>query len=884
MTYWQFTAEYELKLKSARKMQNQDNVENSNITSADLHEGNSDCWEFCDLHPGRKFALLVKRKRICVPMIYYRDHLPDLEFCHIGTPDVDVHNETRLVRNDYATKALIMFYPFREISDLPVFNERWTFYCNAHEQGRLYWDSTRLLQNIQNIHNSKKLDPPDDPLNLELDDDDDDSSTDNSENDSPEPNSRLEENMQTSVEDMDILFEELVDVNQRNVCVNSKLFLKTQHQLLVPNFENKTLIMDNSFENISRSSHASDTPSPPPRNNGSQRKTVIQVIMDVTSMHSSMSNSFWTPSDINMPETSSPSNVVNTMDACIKHFKLDKKQAAAFNVITSSFMMTFLDDIAKSSSAVYNQSSFDAAKESLRGRGASANLKMMLTGPGGGGKSHVIAAVKAMCKYFCDATNQHFSSSVFIITASTNAAAAAIDGRTIHSVAQLRCSKASTKANNCDILWREARLIIIDETSMLSAEDWAKLDGNLRTLKKQSCSNPGNLYGGLHIIFCGDYYQLNPIGGTPVYNADRNIYWGEIDRCVILDIGNHRFKQDKRWGEILERMRVGAQTKADVDVINTRIVGKNIAIPTIEQLNGEDISYCCSKNRMRNVVSDTNFANILKATHPRKGSSAAAPLHTIIIKGLVADADDTPRSPAFHSGVFNGCGDADVEAPAGNEKVDPCLKLYKGCPIMVSVSDYKDTQGVVKGSTGKFAGLIFHEGCQPVEEIWDGHKVLTINVDEVEYVICEKKKKRSSNADMELATEYFKLPAKTFRVKMSLPLGAARKVYPEKSTLKLTQFPINIDLATTGHKLQGATKDNLVISDFNYGTANWVYVALSRVTKLSGLFLLKPLDGNKDFRPSQLLMAQMRQLERKEKATLAILQQNGHYPNDSADS
>ena len=57
----------------------------------------------------------------------------------------------------------------------------------------------------------------------------------------------------------------------------------------------------------------------------------------------------------------------------------------------------------------------------------------------------------------------------------------------------------------------------------------------------------------------------------------------------------------------------------------------------------------------------------------------------------------------------------------------------------------------------------------------------------------------------------------------------------------MTQFNTIDNIATTGHKLQGVSLDNLVINTWNYGCPNWVYVALSRVRKLAGLVLNIPL-------------------------------------------
>ena len=55
------------------------------------------------------------------------------------------------------------------------------------------------------------------------------------------------------------------------------------------------------------------------------------------------------------------------------------------------------------------------------------------------------------------------------------------------------------------------------------------------------------------------------------------------------------------------------------------------------------------------------------------------------------------------------------------------------------------------------------------------------------------------------------------------------------------QFGVK-NIATTGHQLQGMSKDQLVVSSWNYSSKNWIYVVLSRVTcrTLSGLYLFVP--------------------------------------------
>ena len=56
----------------------------------------------------------------------------------------------------------------------------------------------------------------------------------------------------------------------------------------------------------------------------------------------------------------------------------------------------------------------------------------------------------------------------------------------------------------------------------------------------------------------------------------------------------------------------------------------------------------------------------------------------------------------------------------------------------------------------------------------------------------------------------------------------------------IIQFPINLSLAITGHKLQGMTMEMMILSEINL-KQNWLYVMLSRLTSLQGLYLTRPL-------------------------------------------
>jgi hypothetical protein len=78
----------------------------------------------------------------------------------------------------------------------------------------------------------------------------------------------------------------------------------------------------------------------------------------------------------------------------------------------------------------------------------------------------------------------------------------------------------------------------------------------------------------------------------------------------------------------------------------------------------------------------------------------------------------------------------------------------------------------------------------------------------------------------------------------------------------MNQIPANINDATTGRKLQGMSKDAIIVSSWLTGGfagmfKNWEYVVLYCVQKLSGLYLVKPIDMDKSFQPSPQLTSYM---------------------------
>ncbi len=89
----------------------------------------------------------------------------------------------------------------------------------------------------------------------------------------------------------------------------------------------------------------------------------------------------------------------------------------------------------------------------------------------------------------------------------------------------------------------------------------------------------------------------------------------------------------------------------------------------------------------------------------------------------------------------------------------------------------------------------------------------------------------------------------------------------------MNQIPANLNDGTTGHKLQGMSKDVIIVTSWPTGGLskifeNWEYVVLSHVRTLSGLYLVDPIDMEKLFNPSSQLRSYIDKIKQKEKDIL----------------
>ena len=118
--------------------------------------------------------------------------------------------------------------------------------------------------------------------------------------------------------------------------------------------------------------------------------------------------------------------------------------------------------------------------------------------------------------------------------------------------------------------WKEIKWIIIDEISMISYEVLRQI--NIRTQQIKECEEN---FGGLNVILMGDLLQLKPVFGHWIYDQPEIlIHETNLWKLFVMTQlqQNQRQISDKVYGDLCARIRIGAQTSSDIDLLNSRLL------------------------------------------------------------------------------------------------------------------------------------------------------------------------------------------------------------------------------------------------------------------------------------------------------------------------
>jgi ATP-dependent DNA helicase PIF1 len=407
---------------------------------------------------------------------------------------------------------------------------------------------------------------------------------------------------------------------------------------------------------------------------------------------------------------------------------------------------------------------------------------IFITGPGGTGKTYLIKAIAEHAKE---------NNKAFKVTALTGCAAILLEcgATTLHAFAGIGLATGTIKQvvdrvvknRHKKLNWQKIDTLIVDEVSMLSLKLIQILDQIGRKVKKE----PTKSFGGIQILFSGDFYQLPPVGDeddpettqfcfeTPLWNETFSLE-NQIQLKTI-------FRQtDPEYVKILNGLRVGkitnnriatllncVKTPTDTSLKPTTILPRRRDADTINYRELDKLDIETEKIYKTSAVSEEDL-----------------PLTKEQYKNL---ALFTPKEREY-----------EIEYLTNNIMAEKEIKLRLGAVVMCIVNlNTESYRPIINGSQGKIVEFVDN---YPVVEFTNGSKEV---------------------------------------------IGPHTWQSERLPGIAIKQVPLIYAWAITIHKAQGLTLEQAVIDiGANIFECGQTYVALSRVKSLEGLYL-KSFDHRK---------------------------------------
>jgi len=409
---------------------------------------------------------------------------------------------------------------------------------------------------------------------------------------------------------------------------------------------------------------------------------------------------------------------------------------------------------------------------------------IFLTGPGGCGKSYLAKLIKEEAKSLeikCQLTS----------TTGVSAFSLGNGAMTIHSFSGIGLGNKPLEYLLKKVKpgtlwfknWKSTGILIIDEISMLSAET-LDLISNLGSLVLRKRNQAPELFGGIQIIFTGDFLQLPPVSGNFAFNSD---IWKKLNLKIFNLTIPYRYPDPSHF-DFLMRARVGKLTEEDVTKVNSRVESYK--------------EYCKNPKAIGDIMPTQLFSKRLEVEAINKEELNELKEDEYNYSGkdnFEICVDPKTKLPVVSS------FDENVYTLILDEVIPKKVSLKKHAQVMLTVNLCVEA-GLMNGARG----IVLE--CNPKSVLVKFNK-LNRNVDNCEIKIGE-------NNEVEILPYIFEYTDDI--------VLASRK-----------QFPLKLAYCLTIHKSQGSTLD-LVTLDLGYNlfSDGMGYVALSRCKTLDGIYVL----------------------------------------------
>lgn len=361
---------------------------------------------------------------------------------------------------------------------------------------------------------------------------------------------------------------------------------------------------------------------------------------------------------------------------------------------------------------------------------------------------------------------------------------------------------------------------------MIGARFLSELSNRIREAKYHhldSCSMP---FGGVNVIFMGDFGQLKPPAQTALYShritehmsfktascidgisaMNGVLLWRQIKKVVQL-VKNHRQAGDPDYAEFLSRIRLGicvpdpriaagVASRNDWNYLLDRVLSK-LDQATLQKFDDAPI-----------IVGTKVTRDILNAK--RICYDAARLRKSVNLYHSVDTMDRVPVRIGLRNRLWN------IPSSSNNDAFGR-LPLFNGMKVMVT-ENIAFFHGVVNGSEGVVQSVYHNEDS-------DGNMVAV-----VAYVLIPGCGMHLPHLEKNVVPIFPVATRINFTIKVSN--HATVKGFTRK------QLPLVPAYAYTDFKSQGRTLTNVIV-DLYTAKGQGVYVMLSRVKSISGLAVLR---------------------------------------------
>ena len=406
---------------------------------------------------------------------------------------------------------------------------------------------------------------------------------------------------------------------------------------------------------------------------------------------------------------------------------------------------------------------------------------IFLTGPGGSGKTALIQKMVESCK----AAGRKVQ-----VCALTGCAAILLNcqAKTVHSWAGIGLAngpadlvvKKVTTNKYKSANWTKIDVLIIDEVSMMSQKIFEILD---LIGRKTRIGHEARPFGGLQVIFSGDFYQLPPVNSITDASEDSTAaaFCFESPRWpptfnTTIQLQKIFRQSDAGYTTILNQLRKGKLYKSSLDKLTPHI-GKTLPAnfkPTILLPRRKDAEMVNFAELSKLPGEEKIFKMARVETLPEKSSGGAA-----------------IAAMKYKNSLSSEQCDYEYAFLENNIMADKEIKLKKGAQVMcIANIDMESADPVVNGSQGIIIDFV---GALPLVQFNNGAKRT------VGYHVWNSE---------------------------------------THARLGIKQIPLIYAWAITIHKAQGVSLDMAQIdAGSNIFECGQTYVALSRVKNLEGLYL-----------------------------------------------